>query len=159
MTCLQVFPDDARIAAAMDKIPNTKPLTPEQVRIFLKNDPGRGWIASNNGVDIVVTIEAPPVHACAVRMPRTNGAIDEPFWWQAVEEAERRAGSGFTRMPTRSVDIGDSRSIATGSYKNGPDGAYEAFYLFRTAPIDPKMAAQHGVELRMVHQIVAAKSR
>jgi hypothetical protein len=156
MLCNRVFPDDERIAAAMARIPAMKPLTARQLRIYLKDDPGRGWIAGDGTSNMVVTIESPPFHACAVRMPQTDGAIDEAMWRSVVDAAEARAGGGFTRMPPQSFLIGDLRSAVIGDQRRNPDGSAEAFYLFRTAPADPVKATGYGVELRLVHQIVAA---
>lgn len=159
MMCTRVFPDDARVATAMARVPNTRALTPAEVRIYLKDDPGRGWVAENGTSRIVITIEAPPIHACAVRMERTSGAIDEAMWHQVVDAAKARSGGGFTTMPSQSFVIGDVRSTAMGEQKQNADGSAEAFYLFRTAPIDPAKAPGYGVELRLVHQIVAAGAR
>lgn len=157
--CNRVFPDDERIASVMARIPTMKPLTPEQLRVYLKNDPGRGWIADDGTSSIVITVESPPVHACAVRMPQTSGAIDEAMWRSVIEAAEARAGGGFTRMPPRSFVVGDVRSTVIGDQKQNPDGSAEAFYLFRTTPTDPAKARGYGVELRLVHQIVPASAR
>ena len=155
--CNQGFPDDERVASAMSRVPTMKPLTLDQLRIYLKDDPGRGWITDDGS--IVITIESPPFHACAVRMLKTAGAIDEVMWRAVINAAEVRAGGGFTPMPPQGFVIGDSRTTAVGDQKINPDGSAEAFYLMRTAPVDQAKAKIHGVELRLVRQIVSAGAR
>ncbi len=159
MICTRVFPDDARIATAMIRVPGMRPLTSEQIRTLLKDDPGRGWIVDQGGATIMITLEFPPIHSCAVRMPRTDGAIDEAMWRTVIDAAEARAGGGFKQMPQQSFVIGGMRSTVMGDQKLNPDGSAEAFYLFRTAPVDPVQAGPYGVELRLVHQIVAPGAR
>jgi len=83
MVCGRVFPDEARIATAMARIPGTRPLPPDEVRTYLKDDPGRGWIMPAGSSQIVVTIEAPPIRSCAVRITNTDGVIDD------VDRAQR----------------------------------------------------------------------
>lgn len=159
MICLRTFPDDARLDAAMGRLPGARALTADEVRTYLKDDPGRGWIMDNGTSRIVITIEAPPFHACAVRMPHTDGALDDAMWRRQVASAEERAGGGFQTMAPREVPVGEMKSAVIGDQRRNADGSAEAFYLFRTSPADPALAPTTGVELRMVHQLVAAGAR
>jgi hypothetical protein len=155
MICNHVFPDDARVAAGMAKIPGARPLAPDELRIYLKDDPGRGWIMPGGTSQIVVTIESPPIHACAVRITNTDGVIDEGKWQQLLAAAQARSGGGFLTMPLQTFDVGDVRSQASGVQKQGADGAAEAIYLIRSTPKKPGFAT----EIRMVRQVIAPQRR
>ena len=64
--CLEKFPDDAAlVSAASDS--KLVALTQDQIRIFLRNDPGQGWLIQGESGKYVLTDESPPYHACAVR--------------------------------------------------------------------------------------------
>lgn len=155
MICGHVFPDDARVAAGMAKMAGARALKPEELRVYLKGDPGRGWIMPAGGSNIVVTIEAPPIHACAVRITNTDGVIDEGKWQQLLAAAQARSGGGFMTLPTQTFEVGDIRSQASGVQKQGAGGAAEAIYLIRSTPKQPGFAT----EIRMVRQLVAPGAR
>lgn len=151
--CGHVFPDDARVAEGLAKVPGARALTPDELRIYLKDDPGRGWIMPAGTSRIVVTIEAPPIHSCAVRITNTDGVIDEGRWQQLLAGAQARSGGGFVAMAPQTFDVGEIRSQASGVQKQGKDGAAEAIYLIRSTPRKPGFAT----EIRMVRQIVAPR--
>lgn len=64
--CLEKFPDDAALVshAAESKL---VALSEEQTKLFLRNDPGQGWLIQGENGRYVLTDELPPYHACAVR--------------------------------------------------------------------------------------------
>lgn len=155
MICGRIFPDDARVAAGMARIPGTRPLTPEELRTYLKDDPGRGWIMPAGTSRIVVTIEAPPIHSCTVRITNTDGVIDGGKWQQLLTAAQARSGGGFVTLPTQTFETGGIRSQVSGVQKQGPGGAAEAIYLIRSTPKQPGFAT----EIRMVRQVVAPQRR
>lgn len=155
MLCGQVFPDEARVATTMAKVPGARALTPEELRTYLKDDPGRGWIMDAGASRLVVTIEAPPIHSCAVRITNTDGVLDEGKWQQLLTAAQARSGGGFVTLPPQTFEIGDIRSQAAGVQKQGANGAAEAIYLIRSTPRKPGFAT----EIRMVRQIVAPQRR
>jgi hypothetical protein len=64
--CLDAFPDDHAVSAKADQ-GGFHELSDEQVRTFLKGDPGRGWARRIKDNIVIVSVEAPPYHACAVR--------------------------------------------------------------------------------------------
>ena len=71
--CLEKFPDDAAlVSAASDS--KLVALTPEQTRLFLKQDAGQGWLIQGESGKYILTDELPPYHACAVRH-----AVHTPF--------------------------------------------------------------------------------
>ncbi len=155
MICARVFPDEARIATAMAKLPGARALTPAELRTYLKNDPGRGWIMPAGASQIVVTLEAPPIRSCAVRMTNTDGVIDEGKWQELLTAAQARSGGGFLTLPPQTFAVGDIRSQASGVQKQGVGGAAEAIYLIRSTPKTPGFAT----EIRMVRQLVAPQRR
>lgn len=153
--CVQGFPDDARVAAAMARTPVMTPLTRDQLRVYLKNDHGRGWTAENGSGRVVVTLEAPPYHACAVRLIRANAGIDAAEWQRVLSAAQARAGGGFVPIRPQSAIIGGVRTMMIGDQKQLPDGSRESFYVIRTVSAAPK-AVHRVAEMRLVHQIVTS---
>lgn len=157
MLCLRVFPDEAKIEAAMTKIGAT-PLTPDEMKIYLRDDPGRGWrIVRDGHVIYTVTIEAAPIRACAIRSMTSNGLLDEPRYAATVAAAETNAGGGFVKFPPFDHAVGDIRTQATGAQRQNADGSAEAFYLIRSTPV--KMTPTTAIEVRMVHQLMPPRSR
>lgn len=66
--CLGRFPDRADLAEGrMSRDTQLSPMTADQVRNYLKDDPGRGWTYQTGTGNYVVTVEDPPYKACAVR--------------------------------------------------------------------------------------------
>lgn len=160
MLCNRLFPNDAQVEAAMAKLHGARALTAAELRIYLKDDPGRGWdIPMTDGSRMIVTIEAPPYHACAVRVTHTDGRVDERAWKRLLTAAEARGGGGFVAVPVRSATFGNVRSEISGIQKQRLEGGAEAFYLFRTTPIDPARHPDYGVELRMVRQLIVPAAR
>src|SRR5690349_19136484 len=64
--CLRAFPDDAAAARALAAL-GASAMQGGEVRIYLHDDPGRGWNLRGRTGLFRVTIEAPPFHACGVR--------------------------------------------------------------------------------------------
>ncbi len=157
MICGRVFPDEARIDSIMAKLPGARALTPTEMKDYLRDDPGHGWVMQAGTGNMVVTLEAPPVHACAVRMTNTDGVIDEGVWQQLIAAAQARGGGGFTTLPPRTIELGAIQSKVSGVQKQGADGAAEAIYLIRTLPKPARPPAQGGIEIRMVRQLVQAR--
>jgi len=157
MICGRVFPDEARIDSVMANFPGARALTPTEVKDYLRDDPGHGWIMQAGTSKLVITLEAPPVPTCAVRMTNTDGVIDESVWQRLITAAQTRAGDGFAVMSPRTVEIGTMQSTVSGVQKQNTDGAAEAIYLIRTAPKAAKSPAQGGIEIRMVRQLVQAR--
>ena len=157
MICGRVFPDEARIDSTMAKLPGARALTSTEVKDYLRDDPGHGWVIQASTSNIVITLEAPPVHACAVRMTNTDGVIDEAVWQQLIAAAQARAGGGFTIVPPRTIEFGAIESRVSGVQKQNAGGAAEAIYLIRTAPKVARPPAQGGIEIRMVRQLVPAR--
>lgn len=64
--CLEKFPDDAALVSAASES-KLVALSEEQTKLFLRNDPGQGWLIQGENGRYVLTDELPPYHACSVR--------------------------------------------------------------------------------------------
>ena len=62
--CLEKFPDDAAlVSAASDS--KLVALTQDQIKLFLRNDSGQGWLIQGESGKYILTDELPPYHAWA----------------------------------------------------------------------------------------------
>lgn len=150
--CLQAFPIDA----AVDKLMTAKgatPLTADQVKVTLVNDPGRGWSIKDGGRDILVFLELPPFHACTVR--RFTEAVPELRTYRAAADAFERVHPGFTPMKLYDADKGGVHIHAVGEQRELPGGGGESLFVFDQHVIDPARRAkgETAVNIRFVHQI------
>ena len=102
--CLEKFPDDAAlVSAASDS--KLVALTQDQIKLFLRNDPGQGWLIQGESGKYILTDELPPYHACAVRH-----AVHVPF---SVTPLKDLAGQYVAAKGHRLVD-GDSLQTPMG---------------------------------------------
>jgi hypothetical protein len=62
--CLKRFPDRE---ITQGELAPVRELGPDEVRRYLHDDPGRAWQLDADGGTYIVTVEAPPYDACAVR--------------------------------------------------------------------------------------------
>ena len=154
--CLKDFPKDEAVAAAMTAKGATA-LKPDEVQIYLHDDPGRGWTIDDGAGKFVVTIEAPPYHACSVRRQTPSGFPDLATYYAVAAPYEAAAGGGYNKMKPMDMKVGDITSHASGEQKIAPDGSAEALYVFSNTASDPKDRAKGytAVEVRFVHQFVS----
>lgn len=143
--CLQAFPDDARLDAAMRRHGAT-PLTPEQVRITLNDDPGRGWHLAGEDGDSLVFLELPPYHACSVRWPTTD-PVPDTSGYRRVADAFEASRPGFATMPPFDRPVGNIQVHAVGEQRQAAGGGGESLFV-----IAQRVAGTPGVEVRFVHQ-------
>jgi hypothetical protein len=93
--CLEKFPDDsALVSAASDS--KLVALTSTEIKLFLRGDPGQGWLIQGESGKYVLTDELPPYHACAVRH-----AVRTPF---SVTDLKELAGKYVAAKGHRLVD-------------------------------------------------------
>ena len=155
--CIQSFPIDGAVDTLMMG-KQAQALTPDQVSIYLKSDPGRGWSVPDGGDHFIVTVEGPPFHACSVRR-WTSGGFGDLAPYRSVADRFEAAHDGFAPMKPSDRDLGGLRSHAVGEARSLPGGGAEALYVF-----DNHDAAAHArggpdVEVRFVHQIVSPGAR
>jgi hypothetical protein len=110
--CLRRFPKDD-IMQKYIKEKAYPALAPDQVRRFLKADPGIGWFRNRTGGGkYIITLEYPPFHACAVRSlynktPDYKVALSLFMGiWAANETANMR------ELPPQAQTLGDQKIMA-----------------------------------------------
>jgi hypothetical protein len=110
--CIESFPDDAAVDAFASE-QKLAPMSESEVRRLLGRDPGKGWIGKGQSGTYMLTIEEPPYHTCAVRVPFT-GSPDSviaqyPFvvsLWAATEH------DNMASQPPMSVEIDGHPTVA-----------------------------------------------
>lgn len=150
--CLRTFPDDAAVDAVMRKRGAT-PLTPEEVRVTLGDDPGRGWRLGGEDSYAFVFVEMPPYHACSVRwpMPEMPSALDA---YRAAANAYKKTRPGFTPNTPYDNDMGDIHVHIDSEQRQLADGSFDTLMVIDQRITDPKRraAGETGISFRFVHQ-------
>ena len=114
--CLNVFPDDEAVAAKVETEGHA-PLSDQQLRLFLHDDPGRGWLVRRGDMTLVLTVELPPFHSCTVRgMLPTEPDI-------AMSAALAAGTWGLNQTPVETLALVTPRSLAG-------DGMTQTVYRF-----------------------------
>ena len=157
--CLQTFPDDSALAALMDKW-HARPLTAEQVKVTLNDDPGRGWELEEDGFSALVILEAPPYHACSIRWPMPEQIPDLKDYRAAASRYEQ-GKAGFAPIKPYDTDIKDIHIHAVGEQRQTYDGRFDSLFIYDQHITDPKRraAGETGTMFRFVHQIYAPKEQ
>lgn len=153
--CLRTFPDDAALDRLMAQRKATA-LTPDQVRVTLHDDPGRGWVIRGKGKPVMVMLELPPFHACSVRALVGEGPHDLSGLRFATD-AYKRTHPGFAAEPVFEGDRGGIHIRAENETRRLPDGGAEALMVIDQRVTDPAQLGpgQTAAPLRFVHQIRA----
>lgn len=153
--CLKAFPDDKAVAQLLTAKGATE-LTPEQVRVTLRDDPGRAWLLPDGERQVQVTLELPPYHACSVRRT-TAGGFGDLGAYRAVVGAYKTTRPGFVPVADQNFDRDGIHIHAGGELRPLPDGSHETLYLFDQRVIDPERRArgETAVDIRFLHQIIA----
>jgi hypothetical protein len=160
--CIDRFPDD-RALDTDAKAKKLVALTPDQVKRYLHDDPGRGWSIQGTSGRYVMTVEAPPYHACAVRSMTPAGLTDAQRYAAEIKDYAAKKGDQLSTS-TQSTKTPDGIDInAYVSPVTGPAvKAQESFMLILSnyhgkVPAEFRADAKGGigVEVRMVHQVVA----
>jgi hypothetical protein len=82
--CLEKFPDDdVLVAAALEK--KLQALTQAEIRMFLRGEPGQGWLIEGASGKYILTDKLPPTHACTIRL-----AVRAPFSAASVTQAAEK---------------------------------------------------------------------
>jgi hypothetical protein len=151
--CLQKFPDDAALAAAVEAAGGIA-MTADEIKARLHDDPGRGWMIDSPEGRFAIVLEYPPYHACAVRVT-TEKALASKLYaaLMAVHVAQsKHMLSKPTVIPAR---FADGVSLMAAHRILGADGGAispaENFMVVFDIQNDPKL----GVETRLVYQIVS----
>lgn len=154
--CIQSFPIDGAIDKLMvDK--HAIALTPEQVKVTLVDDPGRGWIVKDGLRDTIVMLELPPYHACSVRRFVSN-PLAEVSPYRFVVDRFEAGHPGFVAAPPRDRDHGNIHLHALLDGRVLPGGTVESLMFIEQTTTDPMKPAAgvESIEYRFVHQIRSA---
>ena len=151
--CLKAFPNDKAVEAAM-RSRKARGLTPEEVRVTMRDDPGRGWELQDKSAS--VWLEFPPYHACSVRWNASELGDLAPY--RAVTRSYQEQQGGFVPMKTMERDMGDINVRAIGERRRLANGSWETMYVFDQHITDAKRraAGETGYVLRFVHQFRSA---
>ena len=150
--CLRAFPDDGAVARAMAARGATA-MGDAEVRIYLHDDPGRGWEIDGRTARFQLTVEAPPFHACGVRTMTGAGFPDMAPYRALTDRFE--AGGRWQGFGPQTMDVGNIRSVGAGERRQ-VRGRTESLMAFINTPIAKTRDAGHNaVEVRFVHQIYA----
>jgi hypothetical protein len=140
--CLHAFPDDDAVARALAERGAT-PMSRDEVRGILRDDPGRGWNLTGRTARFRLILEAPPYHACGLRTMTATG-LPDPSPYRAL--ANRfETGGDWQNFGPQAMDLENVHSVSGGT---------ESLMVFLTTPDDKHRDAEHSaVEVRFVHQI------
>jgi hypothetical protein len=154
--CLKAFPDDKAVEAIMTA-QKARPLTAEEVKVTMRDDPARGW--ELEGGSASVWVEFPPYHACSVRW-NSPDMVDFSEYRAIADRYERAAGS-FSAMEPYDADQGEIHVHAVGEQRSLEDGGMESLFIFDQHISDEKRraAGETGYVLRFVHQIASPDAR
>ena len=155
--CLKTFPIDEQVDALMAK-KGAKPLTPDEVKVTLRDDPGRAWWIKDGERTYSVFLELPPFHACSVRGNVGSGVRDLTGYRAAVD-AFKASHRGFATQPPMDADQGDIHIHAETEFRALPGGTGEQLMVIgqHITNAERRAKGETGTVLRFVHQIRAAK--
>jgi hypothetical protein len=153
--CLTAFPDDKAVEALM-MARAAKQLSPEEVKVTMRDDPARGWDLNDGGATL--WIEYPPFHACSVRW-NTPQAVDLASYRVIAAKYEGLLG-GFVPADPYDADQGDIHIHATGEQRTLSDRSLESLFIFEQHISNTKRreAGETGMVLRFVHQFAPPAS-
>lgn len=153
--CLKTFPDDSAVEALMMKR-HARELTPDQVKVTMRDDPARAWYVVPDG-SVSVWIEFPPYHACSVRWNARE--IGDMSAYRAIADRYEREKGEFHPVDPFDADQGDIHIHAIGEQRIRADGTPESLFFFDQHISNPsrRAAGETGVVLRFVHQFAPAR--
>ncbi|MFL6794546.1 MAG: NMCC_0638 family (lipo)protein [Sphingomicrobium sp.] len=150
--CLKAFPDDKAVEALMTA-QNARPLSAEDVKVTMRDDPARAWELKD--ATATVWIEFPPYHACSVRWNTPD--IGDLGQYRSIADRYERATGDFSAIDPYDTDYGDIHVHAVGEQTKLPDGRTESLFIYDQHITDAKRraAGETGYSLRFVHQYAA----
>jgi hypothetical protein len=149
--CLKTFPDDAATVHALETR-EAVALSDAQVRVFLHEDPGRGWRIVGKTAKFILTIEAPPFHACGLRTNTIAGFPSMQPYQDLIARYE--SGRSLQKLAPVSREVVGTQTVGAG--ETGMKGALaEGLLVFTAQPLPANRAvAGDAIEVRFVHQLV-----
>jgi hypothetical protein len=152
--CLKTFPDDAALDALMTQRGAT-PLSAQDVKITLRDDPGRAWQLGDGRDRLFVYLELPPYHACSVRFMMPDAQYDLTGY-RDVERRYMASVGTFTDSQPLDDDQGPLHIRLMGKERRQSD-ANETLMVVdqHITDIARRKAGETAVSLRFVRQIKA----
>ncbi len=151
--CLRTFPDDQALDALMTAR-GARPLSDADVKVTLRDDPGRAWQVGEGAERLLVFLELPPYHACSVRFTMPDAQYD----LGGYRDVERRyiGNARFTDVAPLEGDHGDLRLRLIGKRRSVAGGTETLMIVDQhITDIARRKAGETGVSLRFVRQIKA----
>jgi len=130
---------------------SARELTPDEVKVTMRDDPARGWYLVQDG-SASVWLEFPPFHACSVRWNTPD--IGDLHEYRALTEKYESAIGGFSPLDPYDDDQGEIHIHAVGEQRILPNQSRESLFIFEQHISDPNRRAsgETGFVLRFVHQ-------
>jgi hypothetical protein len=157
--CIEAYPDEAATEKSVMTHGATA-LTPDGVKVYLHDDPGKGWRFETPLGLYVLTLEQPPVRACALRRMTRSGAVDARGLNAAI--AAYAQGRNATVMKPMVVPMTSTLPsvVAYGFIVQDATGKPDEQFVLITSNYHHQPPAEFakdaeggvGVEVRMVHQ-------
>lgn len=153
--CLDKFPNDA----ALDQFAKDQgdaPMTGDEVKRVLHDDPGHGWHLKTALGTYTLTIEAPPYHACGVRRAQKTGLSSAQPYMALVKSYATKNNFQVSAPQTINGDLGgQGKSLLFANLLiNGGQASGDTFIAVQDAYNDPKDPTKIlAVETRFVHQL------
>jgi hypothetical protein len=152
--CLRAFPDDKGVDSAMAQL-GARPLKRSEVKIYLHDDPGRGWRLDSQGTVFTILVESPPYHACSVRLSTPEPFTDMGSYPALASAFEASRGGGFQSIPPYDADVEETHTHATGEQRVNTDNSAESLFYFVNTPLTKSAP---GTEVRFVHQLASPEA-
>jgi hypothetical protein len=155
--CLKAFPDDKAVEAIMSAR-HARPLTQEEVKITMQDDPAEGWALGGDG-NPTVWIEFPPYHACSVRWNTPEPGDLKAY--RGVSAKYEKATGGFHAIDAFSKEVDGIGIHALGERRSSSDGSVESLFVIDQHVLDPNRRAEGetGYVVRLVHQFDLTQTR
>ena len=152
--CFGGFPDEPAVAAVMSAH-HARDLSQDEVRRYLYDDPGVGWVIAGNTAQFVVTVERPPFHTCAIRTMTVAGFQNSQPYADFVAQVE----AGRAGTPIGHIDriVGNVRSRGQGDQFTGADGGNENLLVFVSIPASGRTANGASTEVRFARQLPSSR--
>lgn len=164
--CLHAFPAPAALDAQAAHLRMT-PMTALQVQNYLHQDPGRGWYYRTPLARYAITIELPPIPACAIRRMTPAGVPSVTSYLAAINGYAATRNQAIVGLPPQNAKTADGADLSAFAQAiQAPDGrsATDVFMVILTnyhgrfrGELADGVGTGPGVEVRFVHQFPPRK--
>jgi hypothetical protein len=162
VACVRAFPDASAVGTVAQES-HYLAMTPEEVRTYLHRDPGQGWFLHTPLGGYAITVEDPPVRACAVRRMTPAGIANAEAFAKLISDDATRRHLEVMKMQAQSTRTRDGADVIALPYAllaPGAKAASEFYMLLLTnyhgqyrQRFSEDAAGGDGIEIRLVRQI------